>query len=250
MLDHEHRAALRDPLDEGDDAAHVLVAHPLRRLVEEHHLRVERERRRELERALAAVGQLDRHGVAVVLEPDRREQLHRAAVERGEAALRAPEVEGRPELPLQRHPDVLERGERREHRGHLERADHPAAGDVRRPRVRDVLAPEPDLAAGHGHEAGQQVEDGGLARPVRPDERVDRPARDAQRHPVHRHELVELLHEPAGLEDTLLVHRASAPESPKDSGGGEAWREPAHDPPNGTPPRGPEDPAARPARAT
>src|SRR2546422_8587058 len=39
---------------------HVFVGHAGGGLVEQHHLRVERERRRDLERALAAVRQLDR----------------------------------------------------------------------------------------------------------------------------------------------------------------------------------------------
>ena len=48
------------PADQLDHAADVLVRHALRRLVEQQQLRLDRQRGRELERALAAVGQLDR----------------------------------------------------------------------------------------------------------------------------------------------------------------------------------------------
>ena len=52
-----------DALDQRGDALDVLVRHARGRLVEQHHLRVERERGGDLERALAAVGQLDRDGL-------------------------------------------------------------------------------------------------------------------------------------------------------------------------------------------
>ena len=44
------------------DALDILVSHARGRLVEQHHLRLERERRRDLERALATVGKLARRG--------------------------------------------------------------------------------------------------------------------------------------------------------------------------------------------
>ena len=60
------------------DAVDVLVAHALRRLVEQHQLRVHRQRGRDLERALAAVGQLDRRRAGVASQVDRAQQLERA----------------------------------------------------------------------------------------------------------------------------------------------------------------------------
>src|SRR5258706_16318141 len=52
VLDHEHRAVGGDLLDQRRDPFHVFVRHARRRLVEQHHLRVERERGRDLERTL------------------------------------------------------------------------------------------------------------------------------------------------------------------------------------------------------
>src|SRR5262249_52628575 len=60
VLDHQHRAIGRNALDQRADASDVLVPHARHRLVEQHQLGIERERRCDLERALAAVGQLRR----------------------------------------------------------------------------------------------------------------------------------------------------------------------------------------------
>jgi len=50
---HEHRAVCGYAADERRDALHVRVRHAGGRLVEEHHFRIQRERGRDLERALA-----------------------------------------------------------------------------------------------------------------------------------------------------------------------------------------------------
>src|SRR5215510_13934744 len=54
VLDHQHRAAGCDALDQRGDAVDVLVSHAGGRLVEQHHFRIERDGGRELERALAS----------------------------------------------------------------------------------------------------------------------------------------------------------------------------------------------------
>src|SRR4051794_9531849 len=63
VLDHQHRSILRDVLDQLRDALDVLVAHPRGRLVEEHQLGIERQRGRDLQRALSAVGELRGDGL-------------------------------------------------------------------------------------------------------------------------------------------------------------------------------------------
>src|SRR4051812_740642 len=69
-----------------------------------------------------------------------------------------------------RDPDVLQRGQVPEEADVLKRARDPLAGDrVRRPS-RDRVAREPDVTAGRRVDAGDQVEDGGLAGPVRADQ--------------------------------------------------------------------------------
>src|SRR5215472_11909382 len=59
VLDHQHGAVGRDRLDERADPRNVLLSHSGGRLVEQQHFRIECERRRNLERPLAAVGKLD-----------------------------------------------------------------------------------------------------------------------------------------------------------------------------------------------
>jgi hypothetical protein len=63
------------------DPVDVLEAHALRRLVEQHQLRVHRQRRRDLEGALPAVAELDRGHLGVGGEVDRAEQVERLGVE-------------------------------------------------------------------------------------------------------------------------------------------------------------------------
>jgi len=59
-------------------------------------------------------------------------------------------------------------------------------------------------------EVRQQDIASGLARVVRPDQRVYRPALDPEIHAVHRDEALELLGEPAGLEDVFAgAHKKS-----------------------------------------
>src|SRR6516164_7277252 len=60
VLDHHHGAPLGDLAHEIDDARQVLAADAGHRLVEQQHLRVERERGRDLEGALLPIGELAR----------------------------------------------------------------------------------------------------------------------------------------------------------------------------------------------
>src|SRR5262245_17427829 len=56
VLDHQYRAVLGNRLDERADPSDILVSHSRGRLVEQQHFRIEGKRRRNFERALAAVG--------------------------------------------------------------------------------------------------------------------------------------------------------------------------------------------------
>ena len=94
VLDHQDGAVRRDAPDQRGDALDVLAAHAGHRLVEQHHLRVERQRRRDLERALAAVGELARRRAWRSRSgPTSAISAERLAVERAQHLLGAPEVE-------------------------------------------------------------------------------------------------------------------------------------------------------------
>src|SRR5262245_42712596 len=223
VLDHQNRPVRGNLLDEIGHPAHVLVSHPLRGLVEQHELGLERERRRDLQGALAAVGQLDGDRLGERAEVDRSEQFERALVERVEAFLRPPEVELGAELALQRDPDVLEHGEVREHRRDLKRADNAAPRDLRRPLGGDVVPVIDDPALGRREELGEEIEDRGLASAVRSDQSVDASSSDLQVDVAYGDEALELLGEVAGFEDVIGAHaagraslaRATADETPR-----------------------------------
>ena len=76
MLDHQHGAIGGDRLDQRGDAVDVLVAHAGGRLVEQQHFGIERERGRDLQRALAAIGQFDREQSANAAGRHRRCSAH------------------------------------------------------------------------------------------------------------------------------------------------------------------------------
>ena len=214
VLDHEHRAIDRDSLDQRRDPLDVLVRHAGRRLVEQQHLGLERERGRDLERTLAPVGELAGVRVRELGQADRLEQRACLVVEPRERASRAPEVERMPALALQRDTHVLEHGEVREHRRDLERAHEPHPGDCRRPRPGDFAPVVEDLPACGREEMREQVEAGRLAGAVRSDERMDRPAADRERHVLDGDEALELLGEPLRLEYRVGSHSAPALPAP------------------------------------
>ena len=116
MFDHQDRVLRRNALDQRRDLVDVFVSHAGHRLVEQHHLRIERQRRCNLKCALAPVGHLDRRRVGELAEADIVEQFMGAVVEAVEHRRGAPEIEGVAVLALQRDPDVFERGEVRKHR--------------------------------------------------------------------------------------------------------------------------------------
>ncbi len=63
VLDHQDRVFRGDALDQRGDLVDVFMSHAGHRLVEQHHFRIERQRRCDFERAFAPIGHLDRRGV-------------------------------------------------------------------------------------------------------------------------------------------------------------------------------------------
>ena len=95
-----------------------------------------------------------------------------------------------------------------EEAGDLERPGDPEVGDLLGLATGDVLAAEQDLARGRREEAGQQVEQRGLAGAVGADERVDGALGDAEADVGDRAEAAELLGQLAGLEQGSCCGRA------------------------------------------
>src|SRR5581483_3707203 len=95
---------------------------------------------------------------------------------------------------------VLERGETRERLHELEGAREAEPADRVRLEPHEARALENDRAFRGRVEAGHQVEHGGLAGPVRPDEAHDLAGGDGEIEAAHRDEAAEALGEPAHLE--------------------------------------------------
>ena len=203
VLDHQHRAVPRDLPDQSGNAADILVAETGHRLVEQHHLGIERQRRGDLEGALAAIRQSGGGVLGEPGQPDGVEQRLGAGFEPVEHALGAPEMEGIAERPLQCDPDVLAHAQVREHRRNLERAHQAPSRDIGRPRRRDVAPVIEDGPGGRFEELGQQIEHGRLAGAVRADQRMDRAAMHPQIDPLHRGKTAELLRQTARLKDQI-----------------------------------------------
>ena len=206
MFDHQDRAALCDALDQLRHAVHVFVAHALRGLVEQHQLGLHRQRGGNLQRALAAVGQLHRHSVRELGQAHLFEQLHRPRIQRVERLLAAPERVRRAELPLQSNANVFHHRQMRKHGGDLERADHAAARDLCRLFRGDIGAVEQNRAARGHQEFGQQIEAGRLAGAVRANERMDGPALHTQVDVGHGGKALEGFSQSARFENDVLRH--------------------------------------------
>jgi hypothetical protein len=206
VLDHQDGAVRRDPADQLGDTVNVLVAHPGHRLVEQHHLGIERHGRRELERALAAIRQFDRRRADELGKPDVFDQRARIVVQIAQHALRAPEIERIAALALQGDAHILEHAEMREDGRNLEGAHEAAAGHVGRLHGRDIAAVIADRASAGRQELGQEIEAGCLSRPVRPDQRMDRAAANLETDVVHGDEAFELLGQAFGRENDVVGH--------------------------------------------
>src|SRR6478736_2806430 len=81
VFDHQDGVLGRDALDQRRDLVNVFVAHAGHRLVEQHHLGVERQRCRNFKCALASIGHLDRRRVGEFAQTDVVQQLMRPPVE-------------------------------------------------------------------------------------------------------------------------------------------------------------------------
>ncbi len=201
MLDHQHGAVPGDGADEGGDALDVLLAQPRHRLVQKHHLGIERQGGGDLERALAAIGQLDGLAFGEGCEAHCGHQLEGAGVEPGQHAFGTPELEGIAQLALQSDTDILAHRKMGEDRGDLERAGEPHARNRRWRTAGDIAAVEADLATRRREEMGEQIETGRLARAIGPDQGVNGVAPYAQVDVLDRDEACKLLRQPFRLEN-------------------------------------------------
>ncbi len=180
---------------EGADPLALGVGEPRERLVQQEHLGLGRERDRDLEEPLLAVGEGGRLLRGPRLEPHDLEEVPRPPDDLAERPRVAPErtAMGRPGL--DGDPHVLE--------------DAQISEDAH--DLNDVAPLEQDLAAVGGHEARQHVEEGRLAGAVRADEAVELPRAEVEVDSVGDHEGAEALLEGADREDGAVPGRERTP---------------------------------------
>src|SRR5438093_407611 len=107
------------------------------------------------------------------LETSRSGALPRTRLEFAQRLARLPEADRMGGAGLQRDHDVLQHGERLEHAADLEGARQAAVDDLVRRQSGDGLAEQLDRAFGRLQEPREAIEQRGLSRPVRPQDRVD-----------------------------------------------------------------------------
>ena len=143
------------------------------RLVEQQQGRIGGKRARDLDQPLMPVGETGNQFIGAGAEADKTQRRHRALVERVGTVADQP-VAG----PLGADHDVLQRGHRAEQPDVLERTAEACGRALVRRHVGDVGAVEHHFAGGRLVEAGKHVQRRGLARTVRPDQRVNAAAPD------------------------------------------------------------------------
>src|ERR687887_255622 len=172
VLDEEHRDVLRQIGDDGEQLGALALRHSRRRLVEQEHFRPGGERERDLQQPLLAIGQFVGGPKAVRAEPQRSENrigfLDRIAV----SGQFLPPTSGVAASLAHRERHRLERAQVREQGVDLKRAHEPAFDALVGLKRGDLLLAKKDPAVVRPEHAGDQVDQRGLARPVRPDQRV------------------------------------------------------------------------------
>src|SRR5437764_67117 len=164
--------------------------------------------------------ELPRRDAAPRAEAEQLRDLERLRVHVAVARERREEPRAAPEPRDDRGLERLEHGELGEDLHELEGSGHAEPRQARRADAAHVAAPEAHAARARAEDTGEDVDEGGLARAVRPDDRDEFAGADAEAHPVERAELAVELPEPLGAEDHApdrrpgRRRRAASPMSP------------------------------------
>src|SRR5258708_19234083 len=191
---------LADDLDRFLDLGRV---EPREVLVEKQQIRLGVQRPRHLQALAQAQGQAAGGGVAPTLHLRKGDRLPRFPT-RLFRAVRARKGRGH---------EVLEDGEAGQRPHDLERAGQAQPADLVGLAAVDPGSPEEDPSARGREVAVDQVEDGGLPRPVRPDQPQDLPLLQAEGHVAHGQQAAEALADVVELEEG--GHAAAGPPCPR-----------------------------------
>src|SRR6185437_10595393 len=146
----------------------------------------EREQDRDFEFALIAVRQRRRRRRRARRQLHTLKTCHRPVAQVMVTRRHREKIEGRAEPSLKRQPDVFQHGQIREQVGQLKRPADAALGALRRRQARYVAAVEQYRARAGAQLARDQVEIGGLAGAVRPDDRGEGAAVEGATDAVNR----------------------------------------------------------------
>src|SRR5216683_3864285 len=224
---HDHAHVVLDEQDGeaevGDEAAQerhevprLALGHPGRGLVEEEEGGPRGEGAPDLEAALVAVGQVAGDLVGPPPEPHGVEQLRRPRPQGPLLRLEAPVSRQRAPQPradprVHAHEDVLHRRHVAKEADVLEGAADAEGGDLIGPEAQERSPPEAHRSL-FGHiEAGEDVEERGLARAVGPDDGGDAAFLEDEVDLVQRDQPAESLGDAARLEERCHVRAPPAP---------------------------------------
>src|SRR2546421_4484166 len=194
-----------DPLRGGDERLHdrrlIRRAHAGRRLVEQDDLRPQRECRRDVEELLVTLRQVPGRHVTLPAQAEQLGDLERALPNGAVGGEGCEEARAVPEARDHRRLECLQHGEVGKDLDELEGPRDPEPGQTGGPDPAHVAISEGDGAGGGAEDAGEDVDERGLARPVWPDDRDELARADGEAHAVEGAELAVELPEPLGAED-------------------------------------------------
>ncbi len=203
------------------------------RFVEQQDFRIAGESEHDLELALLAMRQVAHLGVLAVEEARLLEQLMGLVVHVPIRGHEPPHDELRRAQTLDTEDHVVEHGQLRKQAGDLEGARHAERGAAVARPIGDVLAEQQHFAGGHGKDAGDEVEQRGLARAVGADDRFAVTRHHAQADVARGLQAAEALRQGSELEDgyvaavRLSLHAHYAKSRMETEGSGPpAWRGP------------------------
>ncbi len=215
MLDQQHRHIGRQGRDRIEDVAPLGLGHAGRRLVEQQHPRRAGEGHGDFEQTLLAVRQGIGAHVEHVAQTEARGNVVDLARDGIAGAQAAPPVAALPQPLANRQRQRLERREIGEELVDLERPHQPAPHPRLGAQVGDVLSHEKHLPGRRRQHAGEQVDEGRLARAVGTDQRLSRALLQAEGDVARRDQPAEALAQRAGLENnTHGLALASSPRTP------------------------------------
>ena len=215
MLDEEDREPelALDAADRRHEIARLLRVHAGRGLIEEQEPHASGERARDLEAALGAVRKIAREVACARVEIEELQQLERL---RDDAVFRDAKARNLRDRAQKRH-EVLWMSQPiltlsstvrfLKSRMFWNVRRNAACGDLIGPEPRDRRALELDLALGGLVHPGEQIENGGFSRAVRPDERRDAPARELEVELRDGFDAAEAHGEVRGLENDISHSR-------------------------------------------